>query len=314
MRDIGVIRSGLISDALKNLRKTGFSGLCKKVWLFVWVETALAPFTANVLGEITHEKIAQSLSVGYWPQIKNPRTFNEKIANRKLFTNDELFTIVSDKYAVRDYVREKVGDEVLNPVYHVTDDPDTIPFESLPSKFVIKSTHGSGQIIIVDDKEEADIENIRSQCSNWLDTEFGQDTREYWYSEIEPKILVERRIQDSQHKAPLDFKIFVFNGSAEYIQVNIGRFSDLTERFYDTDWNPMEFTHAYEKGPKVDEPAKLDRMIEVAEALGEDFEFVRVDLYQTDDTVIFGELTLAPGGGYLWFSPKKWDFKLGNLW
>ncbi|MDB2226202.1 ATP-grasp fold amidoligase family protein [Halorubrum ezzemoulense] len=303
-----------ISRAYKTLQKTGFRGLCKESWLFIWRNPPLSRIASTLFGEVTHEKIIQSGSLGYWPQIKEPRTFNEKIAYRKLFTDKDIFSTISDKYAVRDYVREKASGDILNDLYYVTDNPSSIPFDSLPTEFVIKSTHGSGHIMIIEDKHKWSNENIISKCETWLETEYGENTREYWYQDIEPRIVIERRIPSDDYISPADFKLMVFNGDVEFIQVNTNRHSDLKERFYDSTWTPMEFTHAYEKGPVIEKPSKLDEMIDVAESLGEDFDFVRVDLYQSNNKVIFGEITPAPGAGHLWFTPKKYDYKLGELW
>lgn len=296
------------------IRKVGLSGLCKEVWLTLVIRGPLYPLFSFVFDRVTHEKIAQAPCVGYWPRLEHPQTFNEKISNRKFFSDSELYTTVSDKHAVRGFVRDKDCEETLNSLYFVTDNPREIPFESLPQEFVVKATHGSGQVHIVDDKREEDYDEIRSKCEEWLSQDFGTRNAEYWYTNIEPKIIVEERMQVEGREVPLDYKVFVFDGNAEYIQVNIDRFSDLSERFYDTDWSPMEFTHAYEKGPLVDEPDNLDELLEVAERIGDEFDFARVDLYDTADGIRFGEITLAPGSGYLWFRPKEWDFTLGSLW
>lgn len=311
---VSLLGTDIFGKGVNTLRKTGFKGLYKKGWLAIWRNPPLFQIACSVVGDLLHEKIIQSMSLGYWPQIKNPRSFNEKIAHRKLFTDEDIYPKVSDKYAVRDYVRKKVGDDVLTDVYYITDNPDSIPFDELPSEFVIKSTHGSGHTVVVKNAEDRDFGQIKRQCSDWLNTEYGRQTREYWYQEIEPRIIVEERIPSHSNGAPIDYKFFVFNGNAEFIQVNTGRFSNLKERFYDTDWNPMDFRHAYEQGEKIEKPTELKNMIDIAEKLGEDFDFVRVDLYQPNNEVYFGELTLAPGAGHLWFDPKERDFILGDLW
>lgn len=303
-----------LSEIRTTIRKIGFSGLCKEAWLTIVIRGPLHPLFSSAFDRVTHEKIAQAPCVGYWPRLEHPQTFNEKISHRKLFSDEYLYTMVSDKHAVREWVKNKTGEDILNTLYFVTDNPSEIPFESFPQEFVIKSTHGSGQVRIVGDKEEEDYADIISECQKWLSQDFGKRNGEYWYTNIDPKIIVEERMQVTDREVPLDYKVFVFDGSAEYVQVNIGRFSDLTERFYDTDWSPVEFTHAYEKGPAVEEPENLDELLETAEKIGSDFDFARIDLYDTDEGIRFGEITLAPGSGYLWFRPKEWDFKLGSRW
>jgi hypothetical protein len=255
-------------------------------------------------------------AVGYWPQLRNPLSFNEKIMNRKLFTDERIFATLSDKWAVRDYVTDRVGSDVLNQVHHVTDDPGTMPFEALPDRFVIKATHGSGLNVIVDDKQQADIDSIESRCENLLATEYGSDIKEYWCDEIEPRIIVEEFIGSVEDGVPLDFKFYVFHGSVECVYVDHGRFTpNHTRRFYDRRWNPQDFTKKFPLGPVIDEPHDLDDMIAIAEALGDGFGFVRVDLYNPQKgEVLFGEITLAPGSGHTGFEPVERDFDLGSYW
>jgi len=143
----------------------------------------------------------------------------------------------------------------------------------------------------------------------------GDKTGEYWYEKIGPKILIEERLSGADSDIPRGFKFFVFHGEVEYIQVDYGRFTNHTRRFYDTEWNPQEFKLMYPLGPKTSKPTCLDEMIDTAEALRKDFDFIRVDLYQTESLdVKFGEMTLAPGESAERFNPKEYDFKLGSLW
>ena len=226
-----------------------------------------------------------------------------------------MYAQVADKWAVRAYVEEKVGDHVLNEVYHVTDDPSTIPFDSLPDEFVIKGTHGSGYVIVVEDKTARDFESIRSECREWLSERFGATVNEYWYDEFEPRIMVEKYIDVEAGTAPLDYKFYVFDGRVEYVHVDFGRFSHHTRRFYDRDWTSMDFERAYPLGPDVPEPERLDEMIELAEDIGEDFDFVRIDLFNPEgEEIVFGEMTLAPGAGQGRFEPTRYDFELGSHW
>ncbi|WP_137284590.1 ATP-grasp fold amidoligase family protein [Halorussus salinisoli] len=275
----------------------------------------LSPIIKWVFGKPLPQKLLMYKKVGYWPQLRNPRSFNEKVMYRKLFTDNETFSNLEDKWRVREYVEKKVGDQVLKEVYHVTDDPDTIPFETLPEEFVVKPTHSSGPIIIIDDKKDADWESIQAQCNDWLSEKHGVLKQEYWYWQINPKIIVEERLHDDEYGVPLDFKFFVFNGRVKFIQVDVDRFSGHTRRFFDREWDPQEFTLEFPLGPKIEKPNKLSEMISVAETLGEDFDFMRVDLYQpNEEEVIFGELTIAPGSGRERFSPVEYDFKLGSFW
>ena len=293
----------------------GVIGLLKAVWVTAVYLTPLYYVLERVVGKETHEKMIRAPRIGYWPNISYPQSYNEKILHRKLHTDDSRYATVADKWRVREYVEERVGDEILNELYHVTDDPATIPFEDLPEKFAIKANHGCGWNIFVEDKRSVDFEEIRSECEEWLGQTYGERKREYWYGQIEPRIVVENFIEDDTHDVPRDFKFVVFDGEVKYVEVDFDRFTEHTRRFYDREWNPQEFSLEFPKGPHAPEPAQLDEMIEIAEALGGEFDHVRVDLYQpTDETIVFGEITVAHGSGIERFDPKRYDFELGSYW
>jgi len=293
----------------------GVIGLLKAVWVTLVYLTPLYPVLERILGEERHEKLIRAPRCGYWPNITYPQSYNEKILHRKLHTSDDRYAKLADKWQVREFVEERVGGKILNEVYHVTNDPETIPFDELPHRFVIKANHGCGWNILVENKNAIDPGEIKMQCREWLESTYGERKREYWYREIEPKIIVEKYIEDDKHDVPRDFKFFVFNGRVEYIEVDFDRFSDHKRRFFDREWNPQNFTLEFPLGPKAEEPAQLAEMIEIAETLGEDFEHVRVDLYQpTEDTILFGEITVAHGSGTERFDPKKYDFEFGSYW
>jgi len=270
----------------------------------------------TIFGPVANEKLVMAPNIGYWPSIRNPRSFNEKVAHRKLFTSKSEFAKFSDKYEVREYVRDVVGTEVLTEVYWVGNNPAEIPFENLPDQIVIKSTHSSGHVRLYDNLQRADHEEVRTLCEEWMTTEFGGDKGEYWYTGITPRIIIEERLHDDEFDAPPDYKFFVFNGSVEVIQVDLDRFGDHTRVLYNTDWEKLEVTYAYEQSQiELDKPNELGRMIKIAEQLGSGLDFVRVDLYEINgDRIVFGEMTFAPEAGTGRFQPKEWDFKLGSYW
>jgi len=293
----------------------GMVGLLKSFWVTAVYLTPLYPVFERILGQELHEKLIRSPRLGYWPNINYPQSYNEKILHRKLHTNDDRYAKLADKWRVREFVEDKVGDEILNTVYHTTTDPATIPYNKLPNQFVIKATHGCGWNILVENKDDVDRTDIRIQCEEWLNTSYGSRKREYWYNQIPPKIIVEKFIDDEKYTVPRDYKFFVFHGRVEYIEVDTDRFSDHTRLFYDREWNPQEFTLEFPKASAAEEPAQLDRMIEIAETLGADFDHVRVDLYQpTDEDILFGEITIAHGSGTERFDPVWYDFEFGSYW
>ncbi len=293
----------------------GIFGLLKATWVSAIYLTPLFHVIESVLGEKHHEKLIRAPRLGYWPKIDHPQTFNENTLHRKLNTDDDLYATVADKWRVREYVAEKVGDDVLNEVYHVTDNPETIPFDDIPEKFVVKANHGCGWNILVENKSEEDFEKIKSQCREWLDSTYGTRRREYWYAEIEPKIIVEKFIDSDDQNVPRDIKFFVFDGRVEYLKVDIDRFGDHSVRFFDRDGKIQDFSLEFPLGPEIDPPDHLDELIDVAETLGEDFEAARVDLYQPiEDEIVFGEITLAHGAGGSKFKPVRYDYEFGSYW
>lgn len=295
-------------------RKEGFRSMIQRSGEYVLVNSPLSPYLKRSLGKNYYHKVYSRMKLGYWPRIRDPRTFNEKVIHRKLYTDNDLFSVIEDKWRVREYVSERVGNDILPTVYHVTTDPDTIPFDSLPEEYVIKPTHLSGPVVLVDAGEDLDRDAVTARCREWLDRTHEMEG-EYWYSAIEPQVLVEERLRDDEHGVPPDFKFFVFHGRVEYIQVDFGRFSEHTRRFYDREWTPQEFMLEYPLGPDIERPAKLDEMIDVAETLGREFEFIRIDLYNVnDEEIVFGEMTVAPASGGKPFTPRECDFELGALW
>ena len=255
-----------------------------------------------------------------FPNLIRPNTFNEKILHRILFDRSPWMAMAVDKYKVRDYVRERVGAGILPTLYHVTTDPETIPFEKLPDRFVVKPTHGSGWVEIVRDKQRLDKADLLRTCRSWLDRSYYEITREWMYKDITPRILVEELIDDGTGSAPNDYKLFVFDGRVRFILVTMGRFDLRAHLLLDRDWKPVDVTLAYSDIRRaVPPPPHLDQMIHAAEALAQGAGaqgtvFVRADFYDTREKLFFGELTPTPGCGLDRFNPTAFDRRLGSLW
>jgi hypothetical protein len=253
--------------------------------------------------------------LGYVPNLSRPRTFNEKILARKLGSVDPKWTLLADKVAVRDYVSRLVGPEILNEVYLVTDDPEEIRFDQLPESFVVKANHGCGWNILVPNKAAVSEARVREICRAWLGRRFGAPQLEHWYDAIPPRILVERLLIDAEHGIPFDYKIGVFHGRAEHLQVACWRFLDPVDVYYDREWRRLPWIRNHPPGPDQPRPCRLNDLISIAERLADGMDYVRVDLYCVDDRkIIFGELTLAPGGGWDGFKPMRYDREVGALW
>lgn len=272
----------------------------------------------RLFGRVGYQKLRAYAHLGYWPRIREPRTFNEKVMHRMLFGEDDRYTRVHDKLGAREYVSERLGDDLLPDLYHVTDDPETIPFASLPESYVVKSTLGSGDYVVVDG--DVSPERVRASCERWLSTDYQTDLAvvggNYCYDRFEPSVLVEERIEGDRGRLPVDYKFYVFHGRVAYVHVDVDRAGDRSMRFFDRGFEPRSFRKGDNPlGPVVDRPARYERMVDVAETLGEGFDFVRVDLYHTDDAgVVFGELTVGPGNGLSPFDPRRVDFEFGELW
>jgi hypothetical protein len=252
------------------------------------------------------------------PRIRKPTTYSERILHRKFYCPFPNSALYSDKLRVRDYVADRVGDHVLNELYCAAQSPDEIDFASLPSSFAIKMNNGSSRNILVYDKTMADKSAIKRQLAAWLSQPFGFAEHETYYLEIEPHILVERLLsQDQRQSSPDDFKFQMFHGRCAYIRHVSGRGgSDKTVTCYTADWRPLpdSFLAYHEhRGKPIPAPPFLPEMLRVAETLSRDFDYVRVDLYNVNDGVIFSELTLTPNGGLMRYR-KALEYYLGMMW
>ena len=243
---------------------------------------------------------------GAFPNIIRPVTFNEKVLHRNLFDGRAVFTQLADKAAVRSYVEQRLGPEILPKLYYLTSRADTIPFDELPDRFVVKPTHGSGWVQIVTAKSALDRAALIELCSEWLQRSFYKETREQVYKHIEPRIIVEELIDDGSGAAPNDYKLYVFDGTVQFIEVHVGRFSDHRVRLYTPTWKRIDALFGFDDIiGDVSRPAHLADMITAAETLGRDLDFVRADFYDTGDRLFFGELTMTPGEASTAFAPKS---------
>jgi hypothetical protein len=251
---------------------------------------------------------------GYYPNILFPKTFNEKLQRRKLFDRRPLLTLMADKYAVRNYVRERLPVDFPR-LYCVTDNPSDISLKSLPNKFVIKPTHASGWVRIVKDKSLISEGELRDECTKWLARSYYDVSKEWVYKNIPRRLLVEELLEDGTGDVPRDYKFFVFAGKVQLIQVDIDRFRGHRRNLYDRHWNRLDVRFVYDTyGGALPRPNSLAEMIEYAEMLGDGLEFVRVDFYNLGSRVLFGELTITPENGFGKFIPESFDLYLGGLW
>ncbi len=250
------------------------------------------------------------------PNLFRPRRFNDKILMRIMFDRRPVLATMADKYAVREHVRARIGDTSLPALLHVTTDPRTIPFDTLPDSFVVKPTHGANWVRVVRDKSGLDREELIATCNGWLARNYHAVTREWAYRDVIPRILVEELVDDGHGITPNDYKLFVFDGRTAFILVIMGRFEERSHVMMTPDWQPVDVTWIYagRRGTPPPPPVHLSGMLQAARRLGRDLDFVRIDFYDTPDKLFFGELTATPGCGLERCEPDTFDRTLGSYW
>ncbi|GGX64662.1 ATP-grasp fold amidoligase family protein [Saccharospirillum salsuginis] len=255
---------------------------------------------------------------GYPLNLDNPTSFNEKICWKKIHDRNPLLKELADKYRMREYVKsilgEEAGEELLIPMLHVTDRPESIPFDELPTSFVIKSNHGSGNNWLVPDKAKLDRAAVIRECRRWMAMAYGWRAHERAYRGTERKILIEPMLTDEQGHVPADYKLNLIHGKCQFIQVDQDRQTQITRTIYDPDWNRLPFSWKRPPGDDVPRPRRLDEMVALAEQLAGDLDYVRVDFYHTPEKLYLGELTNYPARGRGAIRPAEFDFKLGKAW
>lgn len=251
---------------------------------------------------------------GYSLNLKNPKTYNEKIQWMKLYWYDEKACKCADKYSVREYVESKGLKGILNDVYGVFDSPEEINFDKLPDKFVLKTTHGCGQNLVCTDKTKVNWESEKRRIKHWLKRSQYFYSFEWVYRDIKPRLIIERLIETEDGLPPKSYKIFCFNGKPRCIYVQIDYDNMLTEiDFYDLQWNRLEVKHKEANSKKaMEKPKELGELLTYARILSEDFPHVRVDFYIEEGRIFFGECTFFHYSGMGEFHPRDFDYKLGE--
>ncbi len=247
--------------------------------------------------------------------LKNPQTYNEKLQWLKLYDRNPQYIQLVDKYDVKAYIENKIGEEYIIPTLGVWDNFDDIVFEKLPNQFVLKTTHDSGGVVICNDKSNFNIEKAKEKIEKSLANNFFYTAREWPYKNVKGRIIAEAYLEADDGEDLNDYKIMCFNGKAKCSFVCSERFSNngLKVTFFDREWNKMPFERHYPSSDKlIEKPVNYEKMIELAEVLSENIPFVRVDFYEVKGQLYFGELTFYPGAGWEEFEPEEWDRKLGE--
>jgi hypothetical protein len=287
----------------------------------------------KILGKITYQhpirlwlpdrlylSIQYRANTGHKLNLDNPKRFNEKTQWLKLYDRKDWYWKISDKVEVRNYVKERIGEQYLIEMLAVYNSVDEIDWNTLPNQFVLKCTHDSGTTVVCTDKSKLNIE----ESKEYLRTRMGQNYyplhREYCYKDVKPRIVCEKFMSEDGHSVPIDYKFFCFNGEPKLIQVDTERFTDhgrLT-LFSNFEMAPFHIDRKYLLSDlsikhTVEKPSNFDEMIQLCKTLSKDFKFIRVDLYSVNNKIYFGELTFYQGSGYDPIYPDQYDYWMGDL-
>lgn len=246
----------------------------------------------------------------------NPKTYNEKLQFLKLYDRNPSYTDLVDKYSAKLFVSKVIGDQYVIPTIGVWDDFDDIDFASLPNQFVIKCTHDSGGIVICKDKSSFDIQAARKVINKSLRRNYYQVFREWPYKDVKRRILIENYMEDKSGELK-DYKFFCFDGEPKAMFVATDRQNKSEETkfdFFDMDFNHLPFTNGHPIAATLpDKPNCFEEMKSIAAKLSKNIPHVRVDFYEIDDKVYFGEMTFFHWSGFVPFKPAEWDEKFGEF-
>lgn len=268
----------------------------------------------NWMNDETYIKKTYKLAFGRPINLKNPKSFTEKINWYKLYYRDPLMKKCADKYDVREYVEQRIGKEYLNDCLGIWNSVDEIDFDKLPDKFVLKPTNGSGDVLICKNKNTLNISEAKKILTQNKGKHFSSKTKEWAYYNLPYRIIGERYIESSDQNQIKDYKFFCFDGEPKFMFVGSERGTEhLKFDFFDMNWNWLPVTNAHEHNKNIAKPKHFDEMKEICRNLSKPFPHVRVDLYEEENRVYFGEMTFYHFGGFTKFEPDEWDYKFGKF-
>lgn len=266
-------------------------------------------------------KLKWRAKMDYPLNLDKPQTFNEKLQWMKLNYHKPIFTTLADKYAVKQYISDKIGPEYVIPLLGVWDKPEDIDFNRLPNQFVLKCNHTSGiGLVICKDKSQLNIQSVIRELKRGLNDDYFKGNREWPYKDIDRKIIAEEYKEDESGYELKDYKLYCFNGEPYFCQVDFGKGEgetrqDFTRNIYDMNWNLMDiqYNHPNNSNRVISKPQQFEKMKELARILSKDEPFIRCDFYNIGEQILFSELTFYPIAGFGWFKPAEWDLTLGNM-
>ena len=247
--------------------------------------------------------------------LKNPQTLNEKILWLKLYDHRPIQTKCADKYTAREFLREKFGEKYLIPLLYVTDNWRDITIDNIPNEpCIVKASHSQGDMLIVKDKSKVDIKKLRYDARTWLIRNLYYETQEWQYKDCKPRIVIEKLLMDKNGFIPNDYKLHYINGKLEFVYCSVGRETINKRNIYDANWNPLMFTWVEHfkdpsnlRGEEIPVPPTFEEMKHVGAEIAKEFPYVRVDFYDVDGKLYFGEITFFHGGGFDVFRPEEYD-------
>ena len=259
------------------------------------------------------------LKMGYELDLENPKTYNEKLQWLKLNYHNPETIVMVDKYLSKEYVKERIGEQYVVPLYGVWDKFSDIDFDILPEQFVLKTTHDCGGVVVCKDKSTFDKDSAEKFLNKHLKHEYFYHCREWPYKHVKPRIIAEKFMQDSKERPEeglTDYKFFCFDGEPKAMFIATDRAKANTETkfdFYDMEFNHLPFTNGHPNSDKViEKPKQFELMIELSKKLSKGLPHIRVDFYESEGNIYFGELTLFHWGGIVPFKPEEWDYKFGE--
>lgn len=272
-------------------------------------------YYGNIADEILIRKRFKE-RVGREVDLYNPIKYNDKLQWLKLNWRDPIATQCADKYAVREFVTERIGAQYLNELIAVYETVNDIDFEQLPNRFVLKVTHGSGFNLICKDKQEINWKEEVKKLKRWQNNNYQLYNREWVYKNISPRIICEKYLEQDDGTELKDFRFFCFNGEPKFIGVDFDIIDKTKTRrnIYDLEWNllDVEISYPNELSKRVSKPEKLSEMIEISRELSSGFPHARVDLYYVNNRIIFGEITFFHQSGFGRIKPEEFEVEMGN--
>lgn len=282
--------------------------------LFPYIASCLKWF--GWMNDELYLKLMFRAKMGKKLNLNNPQTFNEKIQWLKLYDRKKIYTKLVDKYEVKEYVKRKIGDKYIIPTYGVWNCFADIDFEKLPNQFVLKTTHDSGGIVICKDKTKFDIKAAQRKMNKSLRQRFYLQGREWPYKDVRPRILAEKYMEDNATKELRDYKFFCFNGEPKAMFIASDReIKDVETKFdfFDMDFCHLDLTNGHPNADKIPEkPETFYQMQKLAAELSKNIPQVRVDFYEVNGEIYFGEMTFSHWSGMVPFKPEYWDRKFGE--